>query len=161
MQTTYGAGFITVGHTLVGLLRCLLSQAEKDAALPDRVITSEVDLEAVQPLTGGAGGETDFQSSSTSVLSEKTEKWPRARIIRIVGLVVSLNYFAATILSAVGGSIYFGAITSPKIAKLVQELRYRYPDRIRILLTTFVIDTWIPSFHLFSSKARMWWRCTP
>ena len=135
MQTTFGAGYISIGQDLVMVLRAWLVQTTvgktkgqlDDASFrsptPD---TATIDMEYA-PLTANKpqfGSVNGTQSATTTMYSGETIDDPKARFWyrRACGLGTIL-FWVVDIMALVAGAVYINAEHKASQAQLTQQLR--------------------------------------
>jgi len=138
LQTTYASGYITMGISLIALLRCLLSNLAKrdDHGLDSGRNRSDVRLEVNDAMgdledipetapNAIAGIEVGKQQATTSVYPAKLEGLMvhASRRIVAISLIVSLQLYLAMGLGIASGSLYTSLPSTNSLGS-IQPLRY-------------------------------------
>lgn len=128
MQTTFGAGYISIGQDLVMILRAWLVHSTKGRTkgqLPEFSIDTEMASthSEYQPLTASRP-QFQSQSGSTMVFSGEVYDDPNKRFwYRRVCGAATIAFWVVAILALVAGAVYTQAETKTSQAQLTQQLR--------------------------------------
>lgn len=134
LQTTYSAGYITMGLGLVALLRRLLVEATKtdsldgdrrDSVPRDKFSMADPETASTPDPSIDASNKSLTSASTHVVHAEAPVLRTRRRMIQVIGILFSLQFYVSMGLGIAAGSIY-AYLPSPTNLGGVQPLRYRF-----------------------------------
>ncbi|PCH41219.1 hypothetical protein WOLCODRAFT_162904 [Wolfiporia cocos MD-104 SS10] len=148
LQANYATGYMSLGETLLALLRCLLVGTTKGHSSIDGVPENGLsDGSTALRLDAVAGGTTPKNQTTSSLqVASDTEQCEdaqqRRKLFRKLCVIAALIYYADIGLGSATGGLYDNITSSSSTANALQILRYMSAGMtLGLLVATFVAAT--------------------